>query len=104
VIKLFIVFEFQDKLSVSLLADALRALRMSAREESKGPDEEARTLGLLVLFLDHLERFGEEAMVSNCANNAEVSMDVDTPAKLQRTCGECPLILKVVENTQVPDR
>jgi hypothetical protein len=54
-----------------------------------------------VVFLDRLERFGGAALVSNGANNGPVSMEVDTPAKLQRTGGACPLTFTVVENTQI---
>jgi hypothetical protein len=74
VMVLLLVFEFQDKLSVSRLADALRAPRMSALEETKRSDEEARIHRLLVMYLVCLKA----ALVSNGANNAKVSMDVDT--------------------------
>jgi hypothetical protein len=54
-----------------------------------------------VVFLDRLERFGGAALVSNGANNGPVSMEVNTPAKLQRTGDACQLTFTVAENTQI---
>jgi hypothetical protein len=56
----FTLSKFQDKLSVSRLADALRALRMSARKETKGLMCKSEHVGYYVVSLDHLKRLSED--------------------------------------------
>ncbi|KAI0246808.1 hypothetical protein BJV78DRAFT_1286041 [Lactifluus subvellereus] len=85
VMMVLLVFEFQDKLSASRVADALRALRISARKESKDLMWKSEHIGHDVVFLDHLERLGEAVPGSSSAQDAHVPMDVDPPAKRQRT-------------------
>ena len=89
VMMVMLVFEFQDKLSASRLADALHALRMAARKETKDLMWKTEHMGHYVIFLDRLERLGEGALgtSSSTANDAPVVMDVDPPAKRQRTGG-----------------
>lgn len=89
VMMVLLVFEFQEKLSGSRLADALRALRMAARKETKDLMWKSEHMGHYLVFLDRLERLGEGALgpSSVIANDAPVAMDVDPPAKRQRTGG-----------------
>src|ERR1700761_7654317 len=47
VIIVLLVFEFYEKMSMPWLTDVLHALHMAARKETKGPDVEGRTHGLL---------------------------------------------------------
>jgi hypothetical protein len=101
VMMVLLVFEFQDKLSASRLADALRALRMAARNETKDLMWKSEHMGFYVAFLDHLERMGEAILGPNGAKDAQVPTDVDLPAKRQRTGGACPVILKAIENIDI---
>jgi hypothetical protein len=89
VMMVLLVFEFQEKLSGSRLADALHALRMAARKETKDLMWKSEHMGHYVVFLDRLERLGEGALgpSSAIANDAPVAMDVKPPAKRQRTGG-----------------
>jgi hypothetical protein len=101
VMMVLLVFEFQNKLSASRLADALRALRMAARNETKDLMWKSEHMGYYVAFLDRLERMGEAILGPNGVKGAQVPMDVHPPAKRQRTGGACPVTLKVVENTDI---
>src|SRR6266478_5040347 len=97
VMMVLLVFEFQEKLSAARLADALRTLRMAARNETKDLMWKSEHMGHYLVFLDRLERLGEGALGpgSASANDAPVSMDVDPPTKRQRTSGvpfSCGLI------------
>jgi hypothetical protein len=85
VMMVLLVFEFQDKLSASRLADALHALRMAARKETKDLMWKSEHMGHYLVFLDRLERLGEGALGPSSGNNGSVPMDVDPPAKRQRT-------------------
>jgi hypothetical protein len=89
VMMVLLIFEFQEKLSGSRLADALRALRMAARKETKDLMWKSEHMGHYLVFLDRLERLGEGALGSSgaIANDAPAAMDVDPPAKRQRTGG-----------------
>jgi len=87
VMMVLLVFEFQDKLSVSRLADALHALRMAARDKTKDLMWKSEHMGHYLVFLDRLERIGEAALSPSNAKDAPVPMDVDPPAKRQRTGG-----------------
>ena len=89
VMMVLLVFEFQEKLSVSRLADALHALRMAARKETKDLMWKSEHMGYYLVFLDRLERLGEGALgpSSAIANDAPVAIDMDPPAKRQRTGG-----------------
>jgi hypothetical protein len=89
VMMVLLVFEFQEKLSASRLADALHALRMAARKETKDLMWKSEHMGHYAVFLDRLERLGEGALgpSSVTADDAPVVMDVDPPAKRQRTGG-----------------
>jgi hypothetical protein len=90
VMMVLLVFEFQDKLSASRLADALHALRMAARNETKDLMWKPEHMGYYLVFLDRLERLGEAALSPSGgggAKDAGVPMDVDPPAKRQRTGG-----------------
>jgi hypothetical protein len=87
VMMVLLVFEFQDKFSVSRLADALRALRMAARDKTKDLMWKSEHMGHYLVFLDRLERLGEAALSPSNAKDAPVPMDVDPPAKRQRTGG-----------------
>jgi hypothetical protein len=104
VMMVLLVFEFQDKLSRSQLADALRALRMSARKETKDLMWKSEHMGYYLVFLDRLERLGEGALGSNASRDDQVPMDVDPPAKRQRTDGACLLTLNVNHDSYIPDR
>ncbi|KAN0114200.1 Protein of unknown function DUF262 domain containing protein [Russula decolorans] len=83
VMMVLLVFEFQEKLSGSRLADALHALRMAARKETKDLMWKSEHMGHYLVFLDRLERLGEGAL--GLSSDAPVAMDVDPPAKRQRT-------------------
>jgi hypothetical protein len=85
VMMVLLVFEFQEKLSGSRLADALHALRMAARKETKDLMWKSEHMGHYLVFLDRLERLGEGAL--GLSSDAPVAMDVDPPAKRQRTGG-----------------
>ncbi|KAI0275834.1 hypothetical protein BGY98DRAFT_1098601 [Russula aff. rugulosa BPL654] len=87
VMMVLLVFEFQEKLSASRLADALHALRMAARKETKDLMWKSEHMGHYAVFLDRLERLGEGALgpSSVTADDAPVVMDMDPPAKRQRT-------------------
>lgn len=89
VMMVLLVFEFQEKLSGSRLAEALHALRMAARKETKDLMWKSEHMGHYLVFLDRLERLGEAALGPSgaIANDAPVAMDVDPPAKRQRTGG-----------------
>jgi hypothetical protein len=87
VMMVLLVFEFQDKLSALRLADALHALRMAARKETKDLMWKSEHMGHYLVFLDRLERLGEGALGPSSGNNGLVPMDVDPPAKRQRTDG-----------------
>jgi hypothetical protein len=84
-----LVFEFQDKLTASRLSNALHALRMAARQETRDLMWKSEHMGHYVVFLDRLQRHGDAGSgPSNPpASDAPVSMDVDPPAKRQRTGG-----------------
>jgi hypothetical protein len=82
-----LVFEFQEKLSASRLADAIHALRMAARNETKDLMWKGEHMGYYTVFLDRLEKLGEAALGPSSAKDAPVSMDVDPPTKRQRTGG-----------------
>ncbi|KAH9957584.1 hypothetical protein BC827DRAFT_1224453 [Russula dissimulans] len=85
VMMVLLVFEFQDKLSVARLADALHALRAAARKETKDLMWKSEHMGHYLVFLDRLERLGEAALGQSSARDGPVPMDVDPPAKRQRT-------------------
>ena len=89
VMMVLLVFEFQEKLSASRLADALHALRMAARKETKDLMWKSEHMGHYVVFLDRLERLGEGALGPSgaAADDAPVVMDVEPPPKRQRTGG-----------------
>ena len=103
VMMVLLVFEFQDKLSATRLADALRALRMSARKETKDLMWKSEHMGYYVVFLDHLERLGESVLGSSSAQDTPVPMDVDSPAKRQRTGSAYPCTSKADENAHITD-
>jgi hypothetical protein len=96
-------FEFQDKLSVSRLADTLRALRMSARKETKDLMWKSEYMGYHVVFLDlwrdWLRQFRERT-ARRCAGVVGRGPACDAGEE----CGACLLTLKAVENTHVLDR
>jgi len=85
VMMVLLVFEFQDKLSIPRLADALHGLRMSARKETKDLMWKSEHMGYYLVFLERLERLGEAALGQSSARDGPVPMDVDPPAKRQRT-------------------
>ncbi|KAI0245524.1 hypothetical protein BJV78DRAFT_358061 [Lactifluus subvellereus] len=85
VMMVLLVFELQNKLSASRLADALRVLRMLTRKETKDLMWKSEHMGYYVVFFDHLERLGEAILGSSSVQDAQVPMDVDPPAKRQRT-------------------
>jgi hypothetical protein len=88
VMMVLLVFEFQDKLSASRLADALHALRMAARNETKDLMWKSEHMGFYLVFLDRLEKLGEGALgPSSGSKEGPAPMDVDPPAKRQRTDG-----------------
>ena len=90
VMMVLLVFEFQEKLSVLRLADALHALRMAARKETKDLMWKSEHMGHYLVFLDRLVRLGEGALGPRSAtvNGAPVvMMDVGPPAKRQKTVG-----------------
>ena len=87
VMMVLLVFEFQDKFSASRLADALHALRMAARKETKDLMWKSEHMGFYLVFLDRLERLGEGALGPSSNNDGSAAMDVDPPAKRQRTDG-----------------
>jgi hypothetical protein len=87
VMMVLLAFEFQDKLSASRLADALHALRMAARDKTKDLMWKSEHMGHYLIFLDRLERLGEAALSPSNAKDSPVPMDVDPPAKRQRTGG-----------------
>ena len=100
VMMVLLVFEFHEKLPASRLADALHALRMAARRETKDLMWKGEHMGYYLVFLDRLERLGEAAMNSGGGKDA---MDVDPPPKhvdpppppkRQRTGGTLPLTLQ----------
>ncbi|KAH9987054.1 hypothetical protein BJV77DRAFT_1027262 [Russula vinacea] len=93
VMMVLLVFEFQDKLSALRLADALHALRMAARKETKDLMWKSEHMGHYLVFLDRLERLGEGALGPSSGNNGLVPMDVDPPAKRQRTDDYSPASL-----------
>ena len=82
-----LVFEFHEKLSPPRLADALHALRMAARKETKDLMWKGEHMGFYLVFLDRLERLGEGALNSGGGKDSDVAMDVDPPSKRQRTGG-----------------
>ena len=61
---ILLVFEFHDKLPAPRLADALHALRMAARKETKGLMWKTEHIDFYLVFLDRLERRGEAALNS----------------------------------------
>ncbi|KAH9062537.1 hypothetical protein EDB83DRAFT_2552030 [Lactarius deliciosus] len=85
VMMVLLVFEFHEKLSSSRLADALHALRMAARRETKDLMWKGEHMSYYLVFLDRLERLGEAAMNTGGGKDAQVAMDVDPPPKRQRT-------------------
>ena len=87
VMMVLLVFEFHEKLPAPRLADALRALRMAARKETKDLMWKTEHMGFYLVFLDRLERLGEAALNSGSGKDAPVAMDVDPPPKRQRTGG-----------------
>jgi hypothetical protein len=89
VMMVLLIFEFQEKLSGSRLADALHALRMAARKETKDLMWKSEHMNHYLVFLDRLEKLGESALGPSSAitNDAPVTMDIDPPAKRQRTGG-----------------
>ena len=80
-------FRVQDKFSASRLADALHALCVAACKETKDLMWKSEHMGFYLVFLDCLERLGEEASGPSNNNDGSVAMDVDPPAKRQRTEG-----------------
>jgi len=58
VMMVLLVFEFQDKLLASHLADVLHALRMEARDKTKDLVWKSKHMGYYLVFLDRLERLG----------------------------------------------
>jgi hypothetical protein len=78
---------------------------MSVRKETKDlmRKSERMPVGYYFVSLDRLEGLGEAFLGSKSTKDAQVPMDVDPPAKRQRTGGACSLTLKAVENTQVLD-
>jgi len=87
VMMILLVFEFQEKLSASRLADALHALRMAARNETKDLMWKSEHMGYYLVFLDRLEKSHEAALGPSSAKDTPIPMDVDPPAKRQRTSG-----------------
>ena len=89
VMMVLLVFEFQDKFSASRLADALHALRMAARTETKDLMWKSEHMGFYLVFLDRLQKLGEGALGPSSSSTKEgpAPMDVDPPAKRQRTDG-----------------
>jgi hypothetical protein len=104
VMMVLLVFEFQDKLSRTHLADALRALRMSARKETKDLMWKSEHMGYYLVFLDRLERLGEGALGPNGTRDDQVPMHIDPPAKRQRMDGALPLTLTVNHDSYILDR
>ena len=86
VMMVLLVFEFQDKLPASRLPDALHALRMAARKETKDLMWKSEHMSYYLVFLDRLERLGEAALDSSSTKDT-VPPDVDPPAKRQKTGG-----------------
>ena len=82
-----LVFEFHEKLPALRLTDALGALRMTARKETKDLIWNAEHMGYYLVFLDSLERLGEAAIKSGSGKDTPIVMGVDPPPKRQRTCG-----------------
>lgn len=103
VMMVLLVFEFQDKLSASRLADALHALRMAARKETKDLMWKSEHMGFYLVFLDRLERLGEGALGPSGSNDGSAPMDVDPPAKRQRTDG-VPWWFDVIRITVLMER
>ncbi|KAI0247544.1 hypothetical protein BJV78DRAFT_1285460 [Lactifluus subvellereus] len=101
VMMVLLVFGFQDKLSASPVADALCALRMSARKEKRF-GVEVRTHGLLCRLLDYLEWLGEAVLGSSSGKDTHVPMDVDSPVKRQRTGDYSPTPLTTPAQSQPP--
>jgi hypothetical protein len=96
VMMVLLVFEFQDKLSVSRLADAIKALRMAARNETKDLMWKSEHMGYYLVFLGRLQEVGESTLAPSSAKDASVPMDVDvdSPAKRQRTGGTHSLLFE----------
>ena len=84
-----LVFEFHEKLLPPRLADALHALRMAARKETKDLLWKCEHMGYYLVFLDRLKRPGEVALNSGVGKDAEVAVDVSPPPKRQWTGGTC---------------
>ncbi|KAH8995990.1 hypothetical protein EDB92DRAFT_2112744 [Lactarius akahatsu] len=106
VMMVLLVFEFHEKLSPSRLADALHALRMAARRETKDLMWKGEHMSYYLVFLDRLERLGEAAM--NTGGGKDAQMDVDPPPKRQRTGDYTPTSLSSpvssVPSAAVPSR
>ena len=81
------IFEFHEKLPAPRLADALHALRMAARKETKGLMWRTEHIDFYLVFLDRLERRGDAALNSGSGKDTPVAMDVDPPPRRQRTGG-----------------
>ncbi|KAI0289070.1 hypothetical protein BC826DRAFT_640390 [Russula brevipes] len=84
VMMVLLVFEYGEKLSAPRLADALHGLRMAARKETKDLMWKSEHMSHYLGFFDRLERLGEAALAPG-SEDTPVSMDVDPPAKRQRT-------------------
>ncbi|KAH9033794.1 hypothetical protein EDB85DRAFT_2144749 [Lactarius pseudohatsudake] len=106
VMMVLLVFEFHEKLSPSRLADALHALRMAARRETKDLMWKGEHMSYYLVFLDHLYRLGEAAM--NTGGGKDAQMDVDPPPKRQRTGDYTPTslssLVSSVPSAAVPSR
>ncbi|KAI9452686.1 hypothetical protein BJY52DRAFT_1291929 [Lactarius psammicola] len=104
VMMIVLVFEFHEKLPASRLADALHALRMAARRETKDLMWKSEHMGYYLAFLDRLERLGEAALSSGGSKDAQVVMDVDPPPKRQRTGDYTPTSLSSPVSSVPPQR
>jgi len=65
VMMVLLVFEFQDKLLASHLADALHALCTEARDKTKDLVWKSKHMGYYLVFLDQLERLGGAGFLSS---------------------------------------
>ncbi|KAI0292356.1 hypothetical protein B0F90DRAFT_1770838 [Multifurca ochricompacta] len=102
VMMVLLVFEFHEKLPAIRLPDALHALRMAARNETKDLMWKTEHLGYYVVFLERLERLGEAVLNTSSDLSAQVLMDVDPPAKRQRTDDYTPALPPTPSSSQPP--
>ncbi|KAF8263209.1 hypothetical protein EI94DRAFT_609661 [Lactarius quietus] len=72
VMMVLLVFEFHEKLPPPRLADALQALRMAARKETKDLMWKGEHMGYYLVFLDRLERLGEAALNSGVGKDGRL--------------------------------